>query len=509
MSQPPPPPGNPYGQQQPPQYPYQQPYQQPQYGYPPQPQQPYYAPQPPQRGGGNGKLIGIVAGAVAAVLVVVGGVWIATSGDSGSGPDAKPSASSSSSGGGRSGDGAIAAASLWTATANRPPKAEYGSSLPDAWFTGNAIVKTMPDSVTSYDIDSGAKNWSVPLSGESCPGSRESSQDRIVVQYGSKCSRVMAIDIAKGTKLWDHALPVENGRTSFDYAMIAVSGDTAAVAWIGGGSAAYRISTGKLLWKPKEGADCSDVAYKGGSKLIAVIQCGTYSNPTYYVQGIDESGTKQWTWQVPSHNEVNSVISTDPVVVGLAAGSQSLLSDVVYLENGKMKSRISLGNAGADAKYRIDCHVVGEGRCQDYALDKDTIYFSTKSHSGSGSNAYGRTNEIAAFDLRTGKAKWLAKPDQEREVTVVGLDDSGGKVIGYQQPTYNKGGRLIAVDTTTHQVTPYMELPESGKGLEDAFYSGDYLWIHKEHFFITAATVRSLGSAGADGSTQKSVAAFG
>jgi hypothetical protein len=99
---------------------------------------------------------------------------------------------------------------------------------------------------------------------------------------------------------------------------------------------------------------------------------------------------------------------------------------------------------------------------------------------------------------------WIATSD-----TIVGLDDSGGKVIGYQQPTYNKAGRLIAVDTTTHQVTPYMELPESGKGLEHAFYSGDYLWIHNEHFFITAATVRSLGSAGADGSTQRSVAAFG
>ncbi|MCF6526026.1 hypothetical protein [Streptomyces sp. JJ36] len=117
-----PPPG-PYGQQppqpgpygQPPQqpggapgygYPQQQPAGQPGYGYPQQPgqpgqpygqspygqqpygQQPYGQPgmpAPPQNGGGKGKTIGIVAGALVAVGAVIGGVLVFTSG--GGGPD--------------------------------------------------------------------------------------------------------------------------------------------------------------------------------------------------------------------------------------------------------------------------------------------------------------------------------------------------------------------------------------------------------------------------------------
>lgn len=482
--------------------------------YPPQPpyQQPYYPPPPPPRGGagGNGKLIAVVAASAVALLAVVGGVYVTDSGGGSGVPNGyRAGPISDSSHGGPAGGDAIRAELLWTATADRPPRAEYGAPVPDAWFTGNAIVKTTPDAVVSYDIDSGRRNWSVPLSGESCPGSKESSDDRIVVQYGTGCARVMAVDIAKGAKLWDKKLPVEDGRTSFGYSQIAVSGETAAVSWLGGASAAYEIGTGKLLRTPKADGNCSDIGYKGGPKLVAVVQCGAYSDPTYYVQGISGSGDKQWTWEVPSHNEVNSVISTDPVVVGLSAGTSSLLSDLVYLEDGKMKSRISLGNPGADAKYRIDCHVMGEGRCQDYAVDSGTIYLSTRLHAGSGSS-YRRTNEIAAFDLRTGQAKWLAKPDQEREVTVVGLDEDGGKVIGYQAATYDRPGRLIAVDTTTHTVTPYMELPAAGQEAEDAFgVTGDYLWLYKEHFFVSAGTVRSVGSAGVTGTTAKSVEAFG
>jgi outer membrane protein assembly factor BamB len=507
MSQPPP--------QQPPYPPqHQPPYQQPQYGYPapPQPQQPaapqpsYYLPPPSPRGGGNGKLIGVVVASAVSLVAVVGGVLVAAS-DEEPGQGGHRVGPISASGPRAPGGSAIRAKSLWTATTGRPPGAESRAVVPDAWFTGNAIVKTMPDSVTSYDIDSGDENWSIPLSGASCPASRESSDDRIVVQYGAKCARAMAIDIVKGTKLWDKKLPVEEGRTNFAFSQIAVSGDTAALSWMGGGSAGYEISTGKLLWTPKAGASCRDVGYKGGAKLVAIVQCGIYSDPAFYVQGISATGVKQWSWEVPAGNEVSSVVSSDPVVVGLVAGSSTSLTDLVHLEDGTLKSRISLGNGGLDARYLIDCHVLGEGRCQDYAVDSDTIYLPTRTHSVTGSS-YNRTNEIAAFDLATGKAKWLARPDLEREVTVVGIES--GKVIGYQEPTYNQPGRLIAVDTATHQVTPYMELPSVGRLMEDVVGATNaYLWLYKEHFFVTTASVRAAGVTGVTGSTTKSVAAFG
>jgi outer membrane protein assembly factor BamB len=225
---------------------------------------------------------------------------------------------------------------------------------------------------------------------------------------------------------------------------------------------AIDIAKGAVLWTAKVAANCGDAGSGGGSEPIAVIQCGTSGDATSYLQGISASGGRQWRWEAPSNSEVSAVISTDPVVVALSAGRGSSLAEVVLLADGKEKSRIPLAGSGAEG----------------YAVDSDTLYVSTGLHQG----------RIAAFDLRTGQPKWLAGPDWEREVTVVGLaeggdgDGDGDKVIGYQAAGYDRPGQLIAVDTATHEVTPYMELPAAGKVPVDAF-----LGLYREHFFATTA----------------------
>ncbi|MGW3244314.1 outer membrane protein assembly factor BamB family protein [Streptomyces sp. NPDC001070] len=488
------PPGYPQGQQPPPPGPYgpnpyaQAPPNQPVPGYGYQPYPPY--PQPPRRG--NGKVVGIVAAAIAAVLVVGAGVFLATRGG-----DKAPSDTPAKGGSSRpAGDGPLKAGALWDKQAVRPPKSEITAPVADAWFTGNAVVKTMPDALRSFDIDSGKENWSIPLSGESCPGPESAVNDRLVLQYGTDCGSVIAVDIARGKQLWAKKLPSQNGQTRHSFSQIAITGDTAAVSWIGG-SVAYRISTGAVLWTPKAGSQCTDKGYHGGRALVAVVECGGYGGDNY-VQGLSESGAKQWSWQVPSGSEVNSIISTDPVVVGLSAGSVSL-SDIVYLDGGRMKSRISLGAGGADATYRIRCE---DNRCTDFAIDGTTIYLPTRTHAGNG-DSYTQTNEIAAIDLTTGKPKWLAKPDQEREVKIIGVSD--GKVVAYQKNTYAKPGRLVRVDPASRKVTSYMELPESGKDLENEFLDSDSgWWLYKDHFFLTSDHISASSNL-----TDKSIAAFG
>ncbi|MFF7213207.1 PQQ-binding-like beta-propeller repeat protein [Streptomyces sp. NPDC008238] len=523
MSQPPPPPGNQPGfGPQPPQYgyppqqpnPYAQPPAQPQdrqppppppgpygpnpyaqaptqplpgYGYQPYPQYP----QPPKRG--NGKVVGIVAAAIAAVLVVGAGVFLATTGGDDDGPADTPAKGGSSR---PAGDGPLKARALWDKRAVRPPKSEITAPVAEAWFTGNAVVKTMPDALRSFDIDSGKENWSIPLSGDSCPGPESPANDRLVLQYGTDCDSVIAVDIAKGRKLWAKKLPSPNGRTSHSYSEIALTGDTAAVSWIGG-SVAYRISTGAVLWTPKAGSECTDKGYHGGTALIAVVECGGFGGDEY-VQGLGEGGAKKWSWQVPNGSEVYSVISSDPVVVGLSAGSLSL-TDIVYLDGGKMKSRISLGAGGADATYRIRCE---DNRCTNVAVDGTTIYLPTKTHSGSGAS-YSQTNEIAALDLVTGKPKWLAKPDEERELKIVGM--SGGKVVAYQKNTYDKPGRLVRLDPATRAFSLFMELPENGKDMENDFLDSDSgRWLYKDHFFLTSDHISASANL-----TDRSIAAFG
>ncbi|MDX3096781.1 PQQ-binding-like beta-propeller repeat protein [Streptomyces sp. ME01-24h] len=488
QGQPPPPPPGPYGPN-----PYAQAPTQPLpgYGHQPYPQYQQYPP-PPKRG--RGAAVGILAAVIAAVLVVGAGVFFLATGGAGGGPSDTPAKNGGS--GRPSGDGPLRARALWDKRAVRPPKSEITAPVAEAWFTGNAVVKTMPDALRSFDIDSGRENWSIPLSGDSCPGPGPAVNDRLVLQYGTDCDSVIAVDIARGRKLWAKKLPSPDGRTSHSYARIALSGDTAAVSWIGG-SVAYRISTGAVLWTPKAGSKCTDKSYQGGPALVAVVECGGFGGDEY-VQGLDAGGAKKWSWQVPNGSEVYSVISTDPVVVGLSAGSLSM-TDIVYLDGGRMKSRISLGAGGAEATYRIRCE---DNRCTDVAVDGTTIYLPTKTHTGSGTSST-QTNEIAALDLATGKPKWLAEPDEQRELKIVGV--SGGKVVAYQKNTYDRPGRLVRLDPATRTFTLFMELPENAKDMENDFLDTDASWwLYKDHFFLTSDHISA-----STGLTDRSIAAFG
>ncbi|MDJ0341357.1 hypothetical protein QMK19_14975 [Streptomyces sp. H10-C2] len=518
-AQPVPPGQNPYAQQQPPQQPQQQygypqappPGQPPQYGYPPNPPpggpQTVYTPPPGQGGGsgGNGRLITIIAAVVAAVLVIGGGVWFATKGDDGKElPEAKKSSAGTdggtSSGGNDKPQGLIHAKVGWTATAQRPPLDEITARVPNAWFTGDTFVKTMPDSIKGYVLNGGKEKWSIPITGKSCPASDDASNDRVVIQFGANCELLMAVDIAKGTKLWEVPLPIAPGSTStaFIYSQVAVSGDVAAVSWIHG-SAAYKISTHEQIWAPVPSSKCQDKGYAGGKQLLAVVACeGTKE---VYVQGIDPTTYKKtWSWQVSAGTELSNIVSTDPVVIGIGA-SNSLMSDLMYLENGKLVGHTSLGNGGYEGNYGIHCRMPGEGRCFDFAIDGTTLYTPTKTHKADGAS-YGQTNEIAAIDLKTGKPLWTAKPDVAAETTVVAIEN--GKVIAYQKSTYDKPGGLYAMDPKTQKNTPYMKFASDTQKTENDFLdSYSYQWLHNGHFLLTATSISAKSDL-----TDKAIADF-
>jgi hypothetical protein len=438
---------------------------------------------PGGKGGGKGKVIGIVAAAVVGVLVIVGGV-VALSGSGGSKPKPGPTGSASASPSKGPKSGPTQAKLVFVKEAVRPSKAEIMADIPETFFVGNNVVKIMTDSVTAWDILTGAQKWSVPVSGKSCPTSREAAGNKIVVTYGPKCNLVMGVDIAKGKQLWHEALPAEQGDGDFDYGTAGVSGNTAAISWIGG-SVGLNLTTGQVIWEPKAGADCQDMGYHGGTQLLAIVQCGGFDGD-YYVQALDGTGHKLWSWPAPTGSDINSIVSDDPVVVGLAAGSGGLLSDLDYVKDGKTVSHISLGGSGSKANYLIDCGVNGEGHCRNFAIDKktNTIYMPTPLHAPSGKNAYGQTNEIGAVSLTTGKPLYIAKPDQERELRIVGMGPQG-QVIAYQAGDgYEHAGRLIAMDTTTHKVTPYMNLPQNGMKIEESLDEESYWYLYKNHFFI-------------------------
>lgn len=410
-------PQNPYGQQP---NPYGQP---PGYGYPQQ----TVPMQPAGPGGGgqrsSGQLAVIVAAAVVVISLIVGGVLYAKSGDEGGKDDAARSSGGTGGGDNGDGDGGVDApdgTEKVPADTNadvlfqiKAPDVEDDTSVvvSGSWLTDDAYVKSGVAEIVGYDRDKGTKLWTVKLPGPVCQASKHVNEDGLTAvafqpdmptkerpSYG--CSEVAAIDLDAGKKLWTKSTEVDGSPLRFDN--ITVSGGTVAAGGTSGGTA-FDLKTGKQLWVPKAEDGCYDLGYAGGEKLVAVRKCGSYDQPQLHIQTIDpKSGKVISEYKMAEGVEYASVVSTEPLVVAAEAGQSDAIgiSDVFAIDNktGKLRIRISVP---AD-QFAAKCSgVTTIEQCKGVVVGNDRLYVETEQHSSGG--ARGRTNEIVAFDLATGK----------------------------------------------------------------------------------------------------------
>ncbi|WP_435173982.1 PQQ-binding-like beta-propeller repeat protein [Actinacidiphila sp. bgisy145] len=478
-----PPPGQPgYGQQPPPgPYGYPQQAPPPQYGQQPYGGQPPYGMQPggPGTGGSKNKLFVIVAAVVAAVLVIGGGVYLATRGGGKDNPD--PQASSS----GPSGGPTTAAHKSeldfkWDKDADTVAEKDNLKDSLGIWFTDKYVVKNQIGKVVGYDATTGAQAWTIPAAGGSdCTAARDSYQDMTAIQYGAKCDKIMAIDLATGKSLWTATLP---GTTStFTYAEMAVSGDAVGITW-GEGSVGYKLSDQTKLWQAGDGDsgdNCRDSGYAGGAQFVAVLDCDY--DAAYKVQVVDpaKSGAPKWTWNAPDGLRVSAVVSTDPVVV-LLGTEDTTYTDVASLVDGKLQSRVSLGTK----KYHVDDDGIEVQSVHNVLVDKDTVYLTLDgATSGSGNVLSG----IAAFNLSDGKQKWVAKPTGNYDITGIGFQD--GKVLGYEEPQYDKAGRLVTLDPSSGAISTYATLGSDAYQRLESVGDSRYLVWHDGVLYLASKTV--------------------
>jgi hypothetical protein len=527
---PPPPPGeNPYAAPVPPgQNPYasvptqpafpQQPQQQPPpapgYGYPAQqqgygqtpppaygygqqtpPPGPYGAPPYQQAPGGrpNNKLTAIIAVAVATVLVVAGGVYLATSGGDDA-PAPGPQANSGGTSGGPSPTKAAASALsyTWEKAADDIAEKDNLKDTLGVWFTDKYVVKNEINKVTAYDVNTGTQAWTIPAPGRGdCTAARDAANNLTAIQYGLKCEKVMAIDLAAGQQKWTVTLPGADGaRADFDYTEMAVSGDTVGVDWLEG-SIAYRLSDQKVLWQAGDG-DCEDDGYAGGKQFVAVVNC---DYKTYKVQVIDpaNNGAPKWSWPAPVGTEINAVVSTDPVVVLLGTEGETF-TDVATIVNGRLQSRVSLGTD----KYDIMNDGTEKQAVHNVLVSADTLYLSLESQSDSNGNVL---SGIVAFNLADGKQKWIAKPDNKHEISGIGFED--GKVLAYEPAGYDVQGRMVTLDPATGAIATYATFSEDAYERLGSSSSRNYEVWNNGHFYLVTKTVY------ASSSDQKYLVAFG
>ncbi|MES9521768.1 PQQ-binding-like beta-propeller repeat protein [Streptomyces capoamus] len=479
---------NPYAQ---PHNPYAQPTQpmhgaQPGYGYPGQPPTAPMQPQPAAGGGRNNTALLIVVAAVVAIaLIVGGGIWYAKSSGN---DDPEHTAASSSGGTGGShgkGSGGTAGGSGKEKAPSDPaakvlfevplPKADDTVSTMGSWLTDTVYAKSGIAEIVGYDPAKGTKLWTLKLPGPVCATTAHVDEDgRTAVAFQPKmpakgssagCSQVSAVDLASGKRLWTKS--VKSGDFPVTFSNVTVAQHTVAVGG-GDGGAAFDIASGKTLWQPKPDDTCHDEGYGGGTRLVAVRKCGTYDDPQLHIQTIDPgTGKVNSEYKMPDGIEYASIVSTDPLViaadVGQSAGDGSGVSDYFSIDGrtGTLLARIPApGDTYAgrcDGITRVeDCKqvVAGNGR----------LYLATESHDGKGD--FSKTNEIVAFDLKTGKPTGQ-RAEAGDGWTFSPLRMDGGNLLAYKAPPYDKGGQVVSIDGGSFKAVELLENPAT-KSVRDS-----------------------------------------
>ncbi|PZG78843.1 hypothetical protein C1I97_36350 [Streptomyces sp. NTH33] len=429
-------------------------------------------PQAGQPGGGrkvNAQLAIIVSAVVAIALIIGTGIWYAKS----SGGDGKQDTASADGGTGAK-DGGTTAGGKEKVPSDPAAKVLYQVptpkltdtvSAPGSWLTDKVYAKTGVAEIVGYDPAKGTKLWTVKLPGPVCQVSRHITADgRTAILHepamptkaepSHGCSRIAAIDLDAGRKLWTQTVKSGDQITNLDN--VTVSAGTVAVGSLRGG-AAFDIADGKALWLPKPDDTCYDAGYGGGEKLVAVRKCGSYDQRQLHIQTIDpKSGKVISEYKMARGIEYAAIVSTAPLVVGAEVGDSRGISDFFSVdETGRMRAHIT---APRD-QYTFRCDRISAIEdCKSLAVGNDRLYLATERHDGTGE--FTKTNEIIAFDLGTGKQTGQ-RADAGDGYQLYPLRMDGGNVIAYKTPPYDKGGQVVSIDGSGFKETKLLENPSS------------------------------------------------
>ncbi|WP_329386719.1 outer membrane protein assembly factor BamB family protein [Streptomyces sp. NBC_01716] len=483
-------------------------------GYPPQQFPGAPTPPPGGSGGGNffqGKPGVVIAAAVAGLLVIGGGTWFALSGDDSGGgkknvskdKDAKPTGESvpdegDGTGGGREAQDDLNAGRkdgeskvLWLQK-NDVDLPKNGADVQGPWFAGDVVAKAMYKKMVGYGAADGKQKWSLTLPAEVCASpSLPTADGKIViaikdgVSEKADCTVLQQVDLKTGKGGWKQEVKEADNWDFLSDITLAINGDTVTAARTGHVNA-YRMSDGKELFDEVPG-DCQPSAISSGPRMIAAESCpgGDVDKQQNQVQELDPAtGKARWTYKLKTNWELDKVYSSDPIVLSLTEPDKKTWAIVALNANGTLRSQID----GGKDKFQPNCGgsfiVFGANLdgCTGVAADADTFYMSTQP-SETGSNG---TNEVIAFNLATGKAKWRAKAPSARVMTPLRME--GANVVVYYEPSYDKGGAVATLAPTGGSPKVVLQNPESTSEIENSFYDSELDYVDGR-FFVTSSRV--------------------
>ncbi|MFE9866635.1 PQQ-binding-like beta-propeller repeat protein [Streptomyces sp. NPDC005506] len=532
----------PYGVPQPGPYnaptqpgPYNAPTQPGPYGYPPSaqpgygyPQQQSQQPPPPGGGGffkgGRGAVIGAV---LAVVLLAGGGIWFATSGGD---DESKPTArASTDSGPGATGDGKaedrgthdLGAEADALNAQRRPGEAKVlwlqeggvdlprnGSDVYGPWIVGDTVVKAMFRTVSGYSVTDGSRKWSLRMPSSLCAAPSQPTADGKIV-FGIKtgtaddalCNSLQMVDLTTGKAGWRKTYRRQGAWDLLSDVSMAINGDTVTVGRTSR-TDAFRVSDGAVLFGELPG-NCQPFGFASGPVAIAATSCQTAADDhkEQQVQRIDPvTGKVQWTYKVKKGWEVAQFYSVSPLVVSLKQEDKWAI--IVLNENGTYRSQLVGGTDDYGTKCGGDLLTEGKNldNCLGVAADDRMVYLATKP----AEDDLTPTNNVVAFDLNTGQARWKAAAPAGQ--TLMPIRTEGGRLLMYLAAGKNKGGGIASLPPTGG--TPQMVLrhPAAASMVERGFFDSRVAYQNGRCLLMHA---RISGIDDEDEKSMKSMAGFG
>ncbi|MFC9299097.1 PQQ-binding-like beta-propeller repeat protein [Streptomyces sp. NPDC057011] len=512
---------------------------QPGYGYPPQganpyaqqPQQPQQPMQPPtvpmqppahgygypQQPPGSGPAPGLppkkkttllIAAGVAAVLVVgTAGYFAFRSGDDkdpkqpvaqGS-TDAAPSGSPSVDKGDGSGNGGQEAdlnagrkqgedKVLWLKSAKIDGPG-MGVESEGQWVVGDTVVKSVWKNLTGYAATDGKEKWTLPFPAAICAVTPQTTTDgKTVVMYKdgesdtASCTQMRVVDLKTGKEVWSKEVPKEQLFDMFTSPTVAITGDTVAISRSGTASA-FKVSTGDKLFASTQAEGCKPDSYAAGNgKMVALATC-LDEDKTVEIQGTDPvTGKRGWTFRAPKGFKVTSIYSVDPLIVDLGNEASKERSIAVIGADGKQTATLT-----AEGKFPEGCGDTGIFRslstCSTAVVDGGTLYLPTARD--------GKGNEIVAFDLASGKAKWRSPAGDKR--TLMPVKAAGGQLIAYRKAEHDKGGEILSIPAGGGTPTALLRNPSGPAAPVESSFSAPKVDYVDGRFFISASRLLAKG----------------
>ncbi|MFE6839705.1 PQQ-binding-like beta-propeller repeat protein [Streptomyces sp. NPDC057705] len=507
---------NPYAQQAP--YPQQPPtvqQQPPGHAYPPPPGMPT-VPVAPAVAGGPGmppkkkRTVLIAASAAAAVLAVavVGYVGFSGSDEDPKPPvaqestDAKPSGSPSVDQGDGNGNGTGEQADLnsgrkqgedkvlWLKTA-KVDGPGMGVESAGQWVVGDTVVKSVWKSLSGYAVTDGKEKWTLPFPAPICSVVRGTTPEgKTAVMYrdgegeNATCTQLRVVDLKTGKEVWSKEVPKEGLFDLFTSPTLAMTGDTVAVSR-GGTASAFKISNGDKLFGSAMGTGCKPDGYEAGNgKMIALATCSD-ADASAEVHGVDPvTGQKAWAFRLPKKFKVTSIYSVDPIVLDIGNEEAKQRSIVVLGPDGKQTATLA-----GEGSFAVGCGDTGLFRalttCPSAVVDAGTLYLPTAAEAG-------KANEIVAFDLASGKAKWRTPAGDKRTLTPIKAAD--GQLIAYRKAGEDQGGEVVSIPAGGGTPTALLRHPSGPAAPIESSFRTPRLDYVDGRFFISTSRLQAKGT---------------